>query len=76
MKPTKIDAKKELLVITCQCHKVCGGGLIKFDLVKLGLQVIEMGLKREIVLLSCEKRLDDLYHKTNVDMVSKGSVSA
>ena len=34
MKPTKIDANIELRAVTLQRHKICGGRLIKVNLLK------------------------------------------
>ena len=32
MKPTKVDASIKFYVVTLQCHKICGGRLIKVNL--------------------------------------------
>ena len=53
MKPTKIDVNIEILVIMPQCHKVYGGGQIKGNLLKKGLQAVKVRLKRERDHLSC-----------------------
>ena len=45
-------------------------GLIKVDLLKQGLQATKVGMKREIVLLASNKGLEDLYHTTDVCLVS------
>ena len=49
--------------------KIYGERLIKVDLLNEGLQVIEVGLKREIVLLTSKKRLKDLYHMSDVFLI-------
>ena len=36
---------------------------------KQGLQTTIVGLKREVVLLACEKELENLYHTTDVHLV-------
>ena len=60
MKPTKIDVIIELYAVTLQRQEICGGRLIKVNLLNEGLQATKLGLKKEIVLLESEKSLKDL----------------
>ena len=43
--------------------------MIKVNLLNEGLQVTEVGLKREIALFSSKKKLKDLYQMVNILLI-------